>query len=170
MGETRTTYIRGARLVWRYLYLDGAGQPAPPDEALREGIQLLESIRKEHDSEVNWILGKAYEAAGEFARSAERFAAAYAANSERRETIHEYAIALLRIGLRARAFEVLEAADGGDPLLVFDRALTLYACGDHDEARMLLDGFEWPASFVGRVTELRNRAIGAAQQDEIGSM
>jgi len=129
MDRTHDAYARGWKLVRPFLHLEGRPPPITPNQSLREGIEFLEASRDEAFWEANWLLGKAYEAAGEYEKSAECFRQAYVANSARREIIHEYVVALLRTNHVVEAVEVAETTAGEDPLLAFDYALALCAAG-----------------------------------------
>lgn len=151
-------YEYGVRLVRPYLHLDGS-VPREPDRELDEGIRILESCLGDEIWEVNWLLGKAYEARGSYVDSARQFSQAFQIEPNHASVVHELIIALLRINEDRKAHLIASHyASRNDPLLTFDLVLSKSKipeeCG---RAIELLDGFSWPEEFKGRVASLRQK-------------
>lgn len=108
--------------------------------------------------ELHWLLGKAYEASGDFRRSAEHFGIAFTIANEHKDVVHEYIMALLRVKDLDRARSVITSlAILDEPSLRFDAALVRYVSGEFDKAIQLIDECHWPDRFTERIRELRAR-------------
>jgi hypothetical protein len=159
MSEINTAnFEQGARIVRCYLHLGGCSAAKPVDEDLDRGIELLESC-DDMLWEAKWLLGKAFEAKGDFHRSAREFFLAFEGEPNHTAVIHELLIALLRINENQRAVEIARCcASRLEPQLWFDLALVESTfIGRQGFAINILDSIEWPTEFADRVMELRER-------------
>lgn len=165
MNTSVEAFGTGAKMVRPYLHLTGQEAKIPLDIVFAKGVQLLESCANTDFWEANWFLGKAYEAMGEYNKSALRFAMAYAIATDRKEVIHEYVIALLRINEGIRAEKVADKIrDSCDPLLRFDFALVMLKSNNIKDALHAIDSFDWPFSFQENVKRLRNQITEIAER------
>jgi tetratricopeptide (TPR) repeat protein len=134
-----------------------------PDQELDEGIRILESCLGDKTWEVNWLLGKAYEAKGSYVESARQFSQAFQIEPKHASVVHELIIALLRINEQRKAHIIASHyLSRNDPLLNFDMVLSKSMIPEeHKRAIELLDELSWPIEFTGRVSSLRERLTDA---------
>lgn len=153
--STIRDFEKGAQLVRPYLHLEGVNAREPNDE-LEQGIRILERCSRDRLWEVNWLLGKAYEAKRDYFNSAKHFEIAIELEPNRKEVIHELIIALLRIKEFAKSHNLASQHENKlDPLLTFDLALVKSAIVERrEEAMAILKSFQWPSPFKMRVLEL----------------
>ena len=149
---------RGYKLLKPYLHLEGQIAQDHDTPSFKDGIELIESVATQQVWEANWLLGKAYEANGEFKKSALQFAIAFESSSNNREVVHEYILSLLRIGESDYAEQVLKTAgQKNDPLIRFDCCLVKFAQQQYESAAQCLGAYDWPQHYVDRVKELSKR-------------
>ena len=156
--EADGIFKQGAKLLFPYLHFHGQHPQEPNAEEFNEGIRLLESIQFLDQWQIDWFLGKAYEAKHDYVASAASFERAYALMPTRREVLHECLVALLRVNKTSTAEAIVETLNGcADPMLRIDMSLVKFQANKLSEALHLLDGVEWPIEHRDRAAELRRR-------------
>jgi tetratricopeptide (TPR) repeat protein len=145
LDQHDSLYAAGAKLVWRHLQLanrDPKALSLAVKLELKDGIAKLKSaieVRPDHRKNWStfWLLGKAYEALGEFENSYQCFKSAFEINQKHVDVARELMASCLRTGRIAEAVHAAKIARDLAPLnpgVIANLALAFFKHGQLDEA------------------------------------
>jgi tetratricopeptide (TPR) repeat protein len=137
-------YKAGSNLIWPHLQFANR-LPARAEKSkidLENGIAKLKSALRMRPSNTKnwstyWLLGKAYEALGNFEDSYQSFTAAYKINSGHVDVLRELMASCLNTGRTAEAVSAAKVARDLAPLdagIIANLALAFLKNGQQDEA------------------------------------
>jgi tetratricopeptide (TPR) repeat protein len=163
MEQVSGSRPKGTELVWPFLHFsDTSYSDLNGDKSeLLQGINILQSIKPTFDFwELDWILGKAFEAAGDSQRSYLYFEKAIRIVPYSPDVVLEYVIAALRVGMHAQATQAAMRSVNKcprDPTLLYAAALACFASGDTQQSILFLESLDAIKPNDKRAGELRSR-------------
>lgn len=173
-------YAAGAKLVWRHLQLANRNPKAlslAVKSELKDGITKLKSALEVRPGQGKnwstfWLLGKAYEALGEFENSYQCLKSAFEINQKHVDVARELMASCLRTGRFAEAVHAAKIARDlapSNPGVIANLALAFFKNGQLDEALStgrealrLAPSDSITRSLVAKIEQTRNGASSSS--------